>query len=33
MNKFLKELDVTFRRDASNYRPRVNKPNSAKDKD
>ncbi|KAF9764907.1 Translation initiation factor RLI1 [Nosema granulosis] len=32
MNVFLKNLDVTFRRDSSNYRPRVNKPGSAKDK-
>ena len=33
MNKFLKDLDITFRRDKNNYRPRVNKPDSAKDKD
>lgn len=25
MNKFLKMMDVTFRRDPTNYRPRVNK--------
>jgi len=32
-NAFLKNLDVTFRRDPTNYRPRVNKPASTKDKD
>ena len=32
-NKFLKQLDVTFRRDEANFRPRVNKKNSSKDKD
>ena len=32
MNKFLKSLDVTFRRDPSNYRPRVNKLGSVKDR-
>lgn len=32
MNIFLKNLDVTFRRDSSNLRPRVNKPGSAKDR-
>ncbi|CAD26068.1 similarity to HYPOTHETICAL ABC TRANSPORTER Y719_METJA [Encephalitozoon cuniculi GB-M1] len=32
MNIFLKSLDVTFRRDSSNLRPRVNKPGSAKDR-
>lgn len=32
MNIFLKNLDVTFRRDSGNYRPRVNKPGSAKDR-
>lgn len=32
MNIFLKNLDITFRRDTSNFRPRVNKPNSAKDR-
>lgn len=32
MNVFLKNLDVTFRRDPTNLRPRVNKPNSAKDR-
>tara|TARA_B110001452_G_scaffold98911_1_gene81896 strand:+ start:282 stop:2300 length:2019 start_codon:yes stop_codon:yes gene_type:complete len=30
-NDFLKLLDVTFRRDPANYRPRVNKKNSTKD--
>ena len=25
MNKFLKQLDITFRRDPENYRPRINK--------
>jgi ATP-binding cassette subfamily E protein 1 len=25
MNKFLKSLDITFRRDPTNYRPRINK--------
>ncbi|KAH9410689.1 putative ABC transporter [Ordospora pajunii] len=32
MNAFLKSLDVTFRRDPANLRPRVNKPGSAKDR-
>ncbi|KLO09850.1 ATP-binding cassette sub-family e member 1 [Schizopora paradoxa] len=32
MNKFLASLQVTFRRDESNFRPRVNKMNSQKDK-
>lgn len=31
MNSFLKDLDVTFRRDPSNYRPRINKLDSVKD--
>merc|ERR1712087_727935 len=31
-NQFLKSLDVTFRRDPANYRPRINKQNSVKDK-
>ena len=30
-NVFLKQLDVTFRRDPCNHRPRVNKKHSAKD--
>jgi hypothetical protein len=32
MNKFLKSLEVTFRRDPANYRPRVNKAGSVKDR-
>mmetsp|Transcript_30710 Transcript_30710/g.86062 ORF Transcript_30710/g.86062 Transcript_30710/m.86062 type:complete len:627 (+) Transcript_30710:108-1988(+) len=31
MNRFLKHLDITFRRDPTNYRPRINKMNSVKD--
>merc|ERR1719315_759987 len=31
MNQFLKHLCITFRRDPSNYRPRINKLNSVKD--
>ncbi|KAI9633618.1 P-loop containing nucleoside triphosphate hydrolase protein [Dioszegia hungarica] len=31
MNKFLRSLDITFRRDPTNYRPRINKMNSLKD--
>ncbi|KNC87092.1 ABC transporter E family member 2 [Sphaeroforma arctica JP610] len=31
MNKFLKSLDITFRRDPTNYRPRINKMDSIKD--
>ncbi|KAJ1662533.1 Fe-S cluster-binding ribosome biosynthesis protein [Coemansia sp. RSA 1813] len=33
MNKFLKMLNVTFRRDKENYRPRVNKLGSVRDKE
>ncbi|TIB93667.1 putative nicotinate phosphoribosyltransferase [Wallemia mellicola] len=33
MNKFLSSLQVTFRRDTTNYRPRVNKTDSLKDKE
>lgn len=33
MNQFLKQLDITFRRDPSNYRPRINKLGSVKDQD
>ncbi|KAJ2647469.1 Fe-S cluster-binding ribosome biosynthesis protein [Coemansia sp. RSA 1250] len=33
MNKFLKSLSITFRRDPNNYRPRINKMDSAKDKE
>ena len=31
MNKFLASLEITFRRDPTNYRPRINKMNSLKD--
>ena len=30
MNKFLQSLEITFRRDPSNFRPRINKLNSVK---
>lgn len=33
MNKFLQQLNITFRRDPTNYRPRINKLNSSKDKE
>lgn len=33
MNKFLKQLDITFRRDPSNFRPRINKAGSVKDQE
>jgi len=33
MNKFLKILDITFRRDPSNFRPRINKHNSVLDRE
>jgi len=33
MNYFLKELDITFRRDEESGRPRINKPLSQKDKE
>jgi len=33
MNKFLSDLDITFRRDEDNHRPRANKPDSQMDKD
>jgi len=33
MNQFLEQLRVTFRRDPSNYRPRINKGNSVKDRE
>ncbi|KAJ3054446.1 Fe-S cluster-binding ribosome biosynthesis protein [Rhizophlyctis rosea] len=33
MNKFLKELEITFRRDPTNFRPRINKMDSVKDKE
>jgi len=32
-NKFLKNLDVTFRRDPTNFRPRINKLNSQLDQE
>ncbi len=32
MNKFLKEVQVTFRRDPRTFRPRINKPNSYLDR-
>jgi ATP-binding cassette subfamily E protein 1 len=32
MNTFLKEMDITFRRDSTTYRPRVNKEDSQMDK-
>ncbi|VDD90527.1 unnamed protein product [Enterobius vermicularis] len=31
MNRFLKQVDVTYRRDKDNYRPRINKKDSVKD--
>ncbi|KAJ1820950.1 Fe-S cluster-binding ribosome biosynthesis protein [Coemansia sp. S610] len=33
MNKFLRSLNITFRRDPTNYRPRINKLDSAKDRE
>lgn len=33
MNAFLKNLDITFRRDPTNYRPRINKHSSTKDRE
>ncbi|KAJ3333155.1 ATP-binding cassette sub- E member 1 [Gonapodya sp. JEL0774] len=33
MNKFLQSLGITFRRDPSNFRPRINKMDSVKDKE
>lgn len=33
MNKFLTQLEITFRRDPDNYRPRINKAESQKDKE
>ncbi|XP_062871550.1 ATP-binding cassette sub-family E member 1 [Trichomycterus rosablanca] len=33
MNKFLGQLEITFRRDPNNFRPRINKLNSIKDVD
>lgn len=31
MNKFLESLEITFRRDPNNFRPRINKMDSVKD--
>ena len=33
MNKFLKLMDITFRRDPTNFRPRINKLGSQKDQE
>ncbi|KAJ9469279.1 ABC transporter E family member 2 [Diplonema papillatum] len=33
MNKFLTHLNITFRRDPDNFRPRINKPFSVKDRE
>ncbi|KAJ3121962.1 Fe-S cluster-binding ribosome biosynthesis protein [Nowakowskiella sp. JEL0407] len=33
MNKFLESLQITFRRDPTNFRPRINKAESVKDKE
>jgi ATP-binding cassette, sub-family E, member 1 len=33
MNLFLRNLEITFRRDPSNFRPRINKLNSQKDQE
>lgn len=33
MNKFLRSLEITFRRDPTNFRPRINKMDSLKDKE
>jgi ATP-binding cassette, sub-family E, member 1 len=33
MNIFLKNLNITFRRDPTNYRPRINKLESVKDRE
>ena len=33
MNAFLRQLEVTFRRDPTNHRPRINKPGSSKDRE
>ena len=33
MNRFLKMMDITFRRDPTNYRPRINKHESQKDQE
>jgi translation initiation factor RLI1 len=33
MNRFLASLEITFRRDPTNFRPRVNKKHSVKDRE
>ncbi|MBO6084140.1 MAG: ATP-binding cassette domain-containing protein, partial [Candidatus Methanomethylophilaceae archaeon] len=33
MNRFLKAVDITFRRDAESHRPRINKPDSRLDRE
>ena len=33
MNKFLAMMEITFRRDPTNFRPRINKHNSQKDQE
>lgn len=33
MNKFLKMMEITFRRDPTNFRPRINKHQSQKDQE
>ena len=33
MNKFLREIDISFRRDPTNFRPRINKTGSVKDRE
>ena len=33
MNMFLKMMEISFRRDPNNYRPRINKMNSQKDQE
>jgi ATP-binding cassette subfamily E protein 1 len=33
MNKFLKLMNITFRRDKTSYRPRINKQGSNKDQE
>lgn len=33
MNRFLKNLEITFRRDPANFRPRINKTDSVKDRE
>jgi len=33
MNKFLRLMEISFRRDPTNFRPRINKHNSQKDQE